>query len=104
MATLQGRVLTHHTRKQFNSTVPLVLTAIFVLASFVCLYHLRGGVPRIINGEFCLWNHHFIREISKSEFQSYQKVICLRDTCFAATISSVVLLRIVGQRVEAGSF
>ena len=35
-------------------------------------YLLREGGPQIIDGVYCLWNHEFIREITKEEYTKLQ--------------------------------
>ena len=41
---------------------------------FVCMFLLREGGPHIDNGVYCLWNHGFIREITKAEYEALLKV------------------------------
>lgn len=37
---------------------------------FVCLYFLREGGPHIADGVYCLWEHGFVREITREEYDS----------------------------------
>jgi len=37
---------------------------------FICMFLLREGGPHIDNGVYCLWNHSFIREITKDEYEA----------------------------------
>lgn len=47
----------------------------YTLVNFaVCMILLREGGPHIDNGVYCLWNHGFIREITKHEYDSLMRV------------------------------
>ena len=62
--------------------VPLALTNII---AFFSLVKEQGG-PEIYNGVYCLWNHGFIREISREE---YIRLCRLERTAFTANLALI---------------
>ena len=63
---------------EFSKTWVIAIAIVSILYGFVnffvCLYLLREGGPHIDNGIYCLWNHGFIREITKAEYEALLKV------------------------------
>ena len=41
---------------------------------FVCLVLLSEGGPHIDNGVYCVWNHGFVREITRPEYEALLKI------------------------------
>ena len=53
------------------SKVIALISIIYTVVSFcICMTVLSGGGPHIHNGVYCLWNHGFIREITKEEYDA----------------------------------
>lgn len=53
----------------------LLVNALYTFVNFfICMYLLRDGGPHIHNGVYCLWNHGFIREITKEEYDALHLV------------------------------
>lgn len=54
--------------------IALVSIAYTLVNFIVCMFLLREGGPHIDNGVYCLWNHGFIREITKEEYDALMLV------------------------------
>ena len=54
--------------------IALVSFAYVAVNFVVCMFLLREGGPHIDNGVYCLWNHGFIREITKEEYDALMLV------------------------------
>ena len=52
-----------------------VVSMIYTFVNFfICLYLMRDGGPHIDNGVYCLWEHGFVREITKEEYDALSLV------------------------------
>ena len=62
------RIFKYSTKR---SKVIVLLSIIYTSVNFfVCMIPLLEGQPHIDNGVYCLWNHGFIREITKEEYDA----------------------------------
>ena len=53
-----------------SKTIALMSIIYAFLNGFICGISLFDGSPHIDNGVYCLWNHGFIREITKEEYDA----------------------------------
>lgn len=62
------RILKYSTTR---SKVIALMSIIYTFVNFfICMIPLLEGGPHIDNGVYCLWNHGFIREITKEEYDA----------------------------------
>ncbi len=57
----------HPALKKLSAAAIVTLILAFVLAA-VCMFRLAEGGPEIKDGVYCLWNHGFVREITREEY------------------------------------
>ena len=54
---------------KWSKAIAFVSFAYGFINFFLCIYFLREGGPYVDQGVYCIWNHGFIREITKEEYE-----------------------------------
>ena len=58
-----------------RSKIIALISIIYTIINFIiCMLLLSEGGPHIDNGVYCIWNHGFVREITKAEYEALMKV------------------------------